>query len=771
VKGGRGLFAIPLVVAGSAIPLLIPPVPPQAVPVVLVVLVIAFCAFRWHRINTTGLVCFLLPLCWTLHVLDSRDRARLHSAHAGSLVTVTGTINGLPQENQWGLRFQFRPDVSNDTEHPLPDTVLAHWYRDAPVVKAGERWQLRLRLQPPRSRINFSGPDRERWYYAQGLGAVASIVAGDNRKLAPAAGFNIHVIRQQIGARIESVLGQGRAGGMLRGLTVADRNGLSRDDMRVLSTTGTGHLLAISGLHVGLVAAAGFAAGRVMTLLLPGGLRIALSVAAPWCMSLMLATLYAALSGFAVSTRRALIMLLVLAVLKLLRRQASPVRAWLLALAAVLLFDPLAPLRAGFWLSFAAVAVLLLLFTPRGGRPWALKALPMAQLALGLALAPLGLYWFQQTSMAGGLANLIAIPWVSLAVVPAALAAVFSMAFADPLADFLLVLAGIAAEGLWRVLDVFSRLPDTTGFAIPGPGITASALALIAALLLLLPRPLQWRWIGLVALLTLYFPAASRVPEGGLQVTLLDVGQGLSVLVSDHERLLLYDTGPGDGDGADLFASVIRPALVNSGYPNPERVVVSHGDLDHAGGLASVLSAFPSAETLANLREKHPLVRPCSSPQRWQWPATQFEVLHPSPQLPYLGNDSSCVLSIRHGDHTILLSGDISEAVEQRLVGRGLDRHDILLVPHHGSASSSSPGFIEAAEPRIAIVAAGAGNRFGFPRHEVGERYREAGVVLLSTADCGAIRISLGADGEPLLESARVQRPARWRWPAAAVCP
>jgi competence protein ComEC len=481
--------------------------------------------------------------------------------------------------------------------------------------------------------------------------------------------------------------------------------------------------------------------------------------------------MYAALSGFAVSTRRALLMLLVLAMLKLLRREASPVRAWLLALATVLLFDPLAPLQAGFWLSFAAVAVLLMLFASRGERPSAYKALPMAQVALALILTPMGLYWFQQASIAGGVANLIAIPWVSLMVVPPALAAVFSMILPGPLADFLLILAGIAAEALWTVLDLFARLPDSTAYAIPRPGIAVVVLAVCAGFMLLLPRPLKWRWLAVFALLPLYFPAARSVPERDLQVEVLDVGQGLSVTVSDHRNLLLYDTGPGDGAGADLVASVIRPVLANTGYPSPGRIIVSHGDLDHAGGLASVLKVFPFADTLASLRDKRLRVRPCNNLESWHWQETRFEVLHPSPQLPYLGNDSSCVLSIHHGEHTVLLSGDISEAVEQRLVGQGLSEHNIVLVPHHGSASSSSSGFIRALAPSVAVAATGAGNRFGFPRPEVVERYRMAGISLLSTADCGAIRIRLGPVGETGIESARRHRPARWRWPAAPNCP
>jgi competence protein ComEC len=770
-KGEGGQFAIPLVVAGAVTPLLIPPLPVSSVPCLLLMALITL-LWPWCRAHfVIPILCFVLPLCWTLLTLERHDRLRLDAAAAGTVHEISGTVVGIPQKRNWGLQFRFRPDRDDKGGPGSAGQIRVNWYRTASQVSAGERWRLHLRLQPPRSRLNFSGPDRERWYYAEGIAAVGSVVSGANRLLETAQWFNLDALRHHIRDRILAVLGAGRASGMLTGLTVADRSGLSTADRLVLNSTGTGHLLAISGLHIGLISAAAYAAGRVLVLLLPCAWCLRTAVAIPWCLSLTLATLYSALSGFAVSTRRALVMLAVIAVLGLLRRAASPPRALLLALAVVLLLEPLAPLQAGFWLSFMAVAVLLLLFVPRGGRPPAWRALPIAQAALTVTLMPLGLYWFQQTSFAGAVSNLVAIPWASLVIIPLALAAVFSMALPGQLAEGLLSLAAIAADALWWLLDWFAQFPDSSGYAIPRPGAVAVVLAVCAALMLLLPKGFRWRWIGVAGLLPLLLPAGSRVSEGELQLHLLDVGQGLSVLIADHERLMLYDTGPGDGAGSDLVRGVIAPAMANAGFRDLQHLIVSHGDLDHAGGLHTVLKRYPGARSLASLGPSQATLNPCVRHVTWNWPGTRFTVLHPSPQLPYLGNDSSCVLGIHHGRHSVLLTGDISAAVEQRLVLEDLAAYDVLFVPHHGSASSSSPEFIEAVAPRIALVAAGAGNRFGFPRPDVIERYRQSGVRLLSTSDCGAIEVTLGKAGEVGIRSARRYRKGRWRWPPATLCP
>ena len=294
--------------------------------------------------------------------------------------------------------------------------------------------------------------------------------------------------------------------------------------------------------------------------------------------------------------------------------------------------------------------------------------------------------------------------------------------------------------------------------------------ACFGALMVLLPNALRLRWLGCLAFTPLFLPASRGLEHGAFEVEFLDVGQGTAVLVSSRGHNLLYDTGPGDGQGNDRVSSVIAPALRGRLPPSPDRVVLSHGDLDHAGGVATAKALFPESDWLAN-SDSSRRTDQCLLPTSWSWDGLTFTVLHPRPGLPYLGNDSSCVLSVRSDAGSVLFTGDISKAVEQRLALEGLLHHQLLLAPHHGSKSSSTTEFIRAAGPQIAVATTGIGNRFGFPRDEVLQRYRNAAVPFASTGQCGAIRVKFTEGEAPQVESARRVRNRIWRWPAASDCP
>ena len=303
------------------------------------------------------------------------------------------------------------------------------------------------------------------------------------------------------------------------------------------------------------------------------------------------------------------------------------------------------------------------------------------------------------------------------------------------------------------------------------PSVPVLLLATLGGLLLLLPRALSLRWSGLFLMLPLFLPPGSRAQDGFLLIEALDIGQGTAVLVSTDNSTLLYDSGPGDGGEHNLVRSVITPALANLASSAPERIIISHGDLDHAGGVKSLANHYPNARWNTNLpghRRKYP---GCHQGLSWKWSEFEFKVLHPSRRLPYLGNDSSCVLSIQGGPARVLLAGDISSAVESRLIASGHGPYRVLIVPHHGSMTSSSEAFISAARPEIAIATTGLGNRFGFPRKEIMERYISAGSSFWSTGACGALRVNIAADGSINAASARRERKAIWRWPAEPFCP
>jgi competence protein ComEC len=708
-----------------------------------------------------------LALCLALLQYAERAGDRLSGAHARTVVPVSGTVTSVPARYPGLLRFRFEPDTAQ-IEFELPTAIRVSWYYEsgvAPEVAPGQRWVLELRLQPPWGAVNFRGADPERWLFANGIGALGTVRSA-RRLDGEASGLAVvHGLRERVARAIDRNLPPDAGPGVVRALAIADRSGLEESTRQLLVDTGTAHLLAISGLHVGLAAAAGFWLLRL--LLAPirtfrHGRRLMLATSAG---GLLAAFAYAVLADLGISTLRAVVMVAVVMLALVSARALHPAAALLRAAAAVLLVDPFAPLGAGFWFSFGAVAALLAFFAPRtsaGGAGWR----PVwAQAAVTLTLLPISAAWFGLTSALALPANLLAIPWVSFLVVPPVLAGIAALPLSDALATVFWRIGGEAAVALlWLLGRIAAVGPAPLG--LNAPGTVRLALALVGAFVLLLPAALRWKWLALFLLVPLVLPVRFVQDDHVIVFEVLDSGQGTAALLHTASGSLVYDSGPGDGAWRNLVRPVILPAF---GAGAPERIVISHGDLDHAGGLRSLARRFPDADIRLNAAET--AARPCIADWSWTWGATEFRALHPSPGLPYLGNDSSCVLSVTGPAGRILLPGDVSHPIERRLLAEGLSRHDVLLAPHHGSDSSSGAQFLARVRPRLAIATAALGNRFDFPRAAVRERYRAAGIRLLTTGECGAIRVSL-RDGEvERVTSARRERGRIWRWPAAAGCP
>ncbi len=765
-----------LLIAGAVSPFLFTSTLPTAATLVL----LALTGLAARRPGFRALCLFPAFFLFTTLSVNHRLDQRLPLANTKLIGSVSGVIGSLPESRGDMLRFIFLPDEVSAT---TPGRVRVHWYQqrhgskgkvpELPVLHAGERWQLQLELRSPRARVNFSGMDAERWYFADGIAALAYVQAGQNIRLAGPGRFDLNHWRELVKARLEQKAGHVPAFRTLVALAIADRRDMRPADKVILAATGTGHLLAISGLHIGLAAVLGFYLGRLMLLLLGGGLRQRLAVLLPWLLAWFAALAYAGLAAFGVSTQRALIMLGVATLVMLSRRTVHPFLAWLIAMATVLIFDPFAPLRAGFWFSFVAVAVLMMLFVPRQGTMPGWRKILLAQLGISLVMAPLGMYWFQQASLPGLLANLIAIPLVSMVIVPLILLALLVLWLPGSLATWLLTVAGYAAQYLFVWLELLSGLQPLLFSATRAPNFYSALLAMLGAIILFLPRGIPVRLAGLLLMIPMLLPPAGLPVSTVAKIDFLDVGQGLAVLVTGHDYLMLYDTGPGNGvageQGWDLVRGTIAPMIKAAGKA-PDIIVASHADLDHAGGLTRLQARFPDSQFMASLPEPKAGVRSCHTPETWLGGGLEFSVLHPSVGLPYLGNDSSCVISVKAVDFSLLLSGDISHVIEQRLAIRGSFEHDIVTVPHHGSSTSSSQVFIQAVEPALALISAGRNNRFGFPRKDVMGRYLSAGITTLNTADCGGIRIEAETGGVFLVETARLSRAAIWRWPASSKC-
>jgi len=701
---------------------------------------LAFCAgFLWAT------ACAHVRMAdWLAPELEGRD------------IDVVGVVSSLPARLERGLRFEFEVESAPNGER-LPKKLLLSWYRSpskpgeipteeqaAPLereVHPGERWLLTLRLRRPHGNVNPHGFDYEAWLLERGIGATGYVrQKGAQRPLGSRDSFFdlIEKTREAIRDRFERQLGATPAAGILVALAVGDQRAISAEEWRLFNRTGVTHLMSISGLHVTLVSglaawllAAGWRRVPQATLRLPA--RKGAAAAA-----IVAALGYTLLAGFAVPAQRTFYMVTVVAAALWSGRIASPARTLALALAVVVAMDPWAPLSPGLWLSFGAVA--LIFYVSREEH----RAMQWAKMqwAITLGLAPAALLLFGQVSVAGPLANAVAIPVVSIVVTPLALAGAVL-----PVPAILDVAAWLV-EWLLQFLEWCAALPGAL-WEQHVPPLWSVAAALAGAAWLLAPRGVPWRACGLALMVPAFVVAPPAPAAGSAWITALDVGQGLAVTVRTASRTLLYDAGPAFGAGADSGGRIVVPALRAAGVSRVDAMVLSHEDIDHIGGALTLLETFEVDALHSSLPAAHPLnalaaARRCAAGQAWEWDGVRFEFLHPAAGQSYKRNDGSCVLRIAAAGGVMLLTGDIERLAEEVLLKNGEKlRADVLLVPHHGSRTSSTAPFLAAVAPRAAVVTSGYRNRFGHPSPEVLERYRAAGVRVLRTDLDGATRIYL----------------------------
>jgi competence protein ComEC len=710
----------------------------------------------------TGLACwkrqFAIPACfavgflWAAAWAQWRMADRLAPELEGRDIAVVGVIASLPAIGERATRFELDVESVPGGEK-LPRKLLVSWYRgavgeDAPepvasAVHPGERWLLTLRLRRPHGLVNPHGFDYEAWLLERGIGATGYVRGAEQRLLGSrnAVMDGIEKTREAVRDRFLAILGPTPAAGILAALAVGDQRAISNEEWRLFNRTGVTHLMSISGLHVTLVSglfawltALGWRRVPALALRLPARKAAALA-------AILAALGYTLLAGFGVPAQRTFWMVTIVAAALWSGQIASPWRTLALALAVIVGFDPWAMLAPGLWLSFGAV---LLIFYGTVG--WSAPVSGLAQWGrvqwgITIGLAPAALLLFGQVSVAGPIANALAIPVISVVVTPLAL-----LAAVLPL-DFLLHLSARLVEWTLQFLEWCAALPGAQWQQhVPSLGMVLLALAGVAWLLA--PRGVPWRACGL-ALMAPAFCLPPPVPAAGeVWVTAFDVGQGLAVLARTRTRTLLYDAGPAWAADTDSGLRVIVPAMRGAGLERVDLLVLSHEDGDHIGGAQSVLESVEVDAIASSLAAGHPLhgmvaaPRRCASGDAWQWDGVRFEFLNPPPSARTKRNDLSCVLRIATAGGAVLLSGDIERAGERGLLSSGV-KSDVLLVPHHGSRTSSTPEFIAAVAPRWAIVAAGYRNRFGHPHRDVLERYRNAGVGILRTDRDGAVGVAI----------------------------
>lgn len=722
-------------IAGAAALLVLPWLPPAWLAVLLVPPALLGVARGgwWRRAGA-----LVLGLALAAAAAQARLAGGLEPSLAGADLRVEGRVTGLPERDGRRLRFGFLTARAWHAGRPVtvPRRLRLSWYGPGrPRLHPGERWRLSVRLRGPRGFANPGGFDYARWLLRHGIGATGYVRTEPGPRRVAAARPSIDGLRARLRAELQPILAGLAHAGMLRALTLGDRSAIPAPRWRTLVATGTNHLMAISGLHVGLVALLGYALGAGLWRL-AGPLRVRLPrPLAQALTALALATVYAALAGFALPTVRALAMLALALGAVCLRRRVRPGAVLAGAAVLVVAFDPLAVLAPGFWLSFGAVAAIVWIAAGRLGRPRRLGGWLRLQCAIALALAPLLLTLFGQTSLVAPLANFVAVPWVSFVTVPSALAGVALLPLPAPLAAGLLWLADASLVVLWYLLEALAGLwfAQWRGPAHP-PWMLALALA--GAAVLLLPRGVPGKPAALLALVPLLLWQPPRPPPGAFWVDVLDVGQGLAVSVRTATHTLVYDTGARFSPRFDAGSAVVVPFLRAAGVERVDALVVSHGDDDHAGGAGAVLRHLRPRRVWSSVPQRLQVRADfCARGVDWRWDRVRFRFLHPGRDGPWHGNDASCVLRVDGPGGSLLLPGDIEAGAERALVARAAElAADLVVAPHHGSATSSTAAFVDAVRPRWVLYSVGHRNQWGFPRPGVLARWRPAG---WARTDCG----------------------------------
>lgn len=698
------------------------------------------------------------------HQLEGRD------------LQLIGVVASMPQQQERGERFEFDVEQVLTAGAQVPDHVSLSWYaehasssnQNVTRFHAGERWQLTVRLKRPHGTLNPHGFDFEAWALENNIRATGYVRKEMSNRLVdalvPSPGYLVEAAREKIRQRMQTVLAQQRYGGILQALAIGNEAAISQPDWQTFLHTGTNHLMSISGLHITMLAGLGFSLVHVLWC---RSEKLALALPARKAATLagvLIALAYALIAGFSVPAQRTFFMLLVIALALWSGRNVSIARTLALALLVVVVLDPWAVLAPGFWLSFGAVAMIAYALGGRLQRPHWLREAVQVQWAVSLGLVPLLLVLFHQVSIISPIANAIAIPLVSLVVVPLTLAGSLL-----PL-SWLLALAHEVMAMCMAGLQWLAALPLST-WQQHAPPVWTLPLALVGVCWILLPRGFPMRWLGLIALMPMLFLRPVPLANGTMQATILDVGQGLAVVVQTAAHTLVYDTGPRYSTQSDSGARIVVPFLRGAGVRRVDAMVVSHHDNDHAGGMASVLAQIPVEqvvssfldESLGMAKAKH---TSCVAGQSWTWDGVRFDMLHPaagSYQKRIKDNDRSCVLRVSTRYGSLLLPGDIERRAERDLVrGMQISASDVLVVPHHGSKTSSTAEFIEQVRPQIAIFTVGYRNRFGHPKPSIVERYQHAGSQLYRTDRDGALLLDIDDTGTVAVRRWRAEARRYW---------
>ncbi len=741
-----------------------------------------------HRKQMLSIVIFfILGFLWSWIRAESLIQQRQVFVEKSQDLHVVARILTVPQNQQNRSRFDVQIlSVSDRANTQLRNALVRlSWYQQRQVVRPGEVWEFDLRLKHPNGFMNPGGMDYEGYLFQQGIVATGYVRSGQ------ATGHLDHTLISQINAWRLQIADSLRLMSddlhpVIPALALGLRDGLDQEQWDVMRLTGTTHLMAISGLHVGLVAILAYWFGRVVWSIPTWTIRHLPAQRAGAIFAIFGAISYACLAGLTIPTQRAVIMVIVimLALIGVGRRDGVWPRMDVLCMAmfVVLLVDPSAIIAPGFWLSFIAVSLIFYVTSGRARiyasdrkRPW-YKQVGRIHFLLALGMAPVTCFFFTKSPLLSPLANFIAVPVIGAMVTPLTLIGVLALAISAEVAAFFIHVAQGLIDLIWPFLRYLSEfdgwqiMPSNTQWFT----VVSASLGFI---ILLMPRGIPGRMMGMFFLIPLFIPTISTREQGAFDLTVLDVGQGLASVIRTQKHTLVYDTGPKFSESFDTGKAVVVPYLRSQNIKTIDQLLISHADNDHRGGFLSVIAEIPTREIrtsvpdlLLNEMQNRGAdqstigisITHCEAGQRWRWDGVLFEMLYPGVTNLNQGNDSSCVLRVSNAQQSVLLTGDIEAVAERSLIqSQAHIQADLMIAPHHGSLTSSTVAFVEQVDPTIAIFPVGYLNRFGFPKPAVLERYTTRSIQLFDTASSGAIHFRVD---ESITLVSQTRKDARHFW-------
>lgn len=713
-----------------------------------------------HRRCGFILLAFCIGFSWATYRAQMILHFHIPAESINKPVLITGEITDILQKDLLHTRFDFQ--LLQWENKSIKGHFQLNWYEKFPQLRVGEVWRFSVKVKPPHGLENPGEFDYQRALFFSGVQATGYIV---NRQPTTLLAYHpwhhpINYCRQQIIQMIAQSVENPDLAAFLASLTTGSRMLMNAAQERVFEDTGMSYLIVVSGLHISIIASLIYFMVNFIWRKMPKLLIYCPAQRVANYGALLGAWFYGLLAGLTLPTQRALIMISVWIFSSLNFRSITFTRRLLIAVLLIIILQPFSLLTASFWLSFIAIAIVGYLLCARihfHSSP--ISQWLWLQFAIVIGLLPLTLFYFQKIAYLTVIANLIALPWVELLMVPGCVLAAFIYFCWHSMGHWFFLGLSYLAWPIWWYLHYLSQLSQFIGY-LAVDSLVLLASGQIAIALLLAPRGWPWRWLGVIWALPLLYPRTMLPARGELWMTLLDVGQGLSVLVETAHHRLIFDAGPRFNQ-IDAGEQIVAPYLHYRHAQSIHDLVVSHGDNDHIGGSAALLKYFRVNEVLTSVperfasRDAKTAVIHCAAGQAWQWDEVQFQILSPPQDEAYQGNNSSCVLKITAQNQAILLTGDIEKPREKWLLSQYPQQLSatILVAPHHGSRTSSSQAFVEAVRPRYVLFPVGYYNRYKFPASLVLNRYQQLGAALLSTADVGAISIHIEREGKITLQA------------------